>query len=330
MAAALDTMVAELCAAMGPDAIVMIANDHTLEPDADPANRDFNLDPLLEELGLLVRNPDRSIDWTKTTCFDRTPWPTAYVRDLSLNVEGEWPQGWVKAKTPQERAIRWQEAQKKLLAVTVDPPWSITQNGPTRDDLFFDCQNGVADAHLTVIPKLPGHYKVKLPTRQITFDQMFPPRMTSGRHADPGGGMLLLAYPGAIGERQGQRGIPMGKGGAQSRHIAPLVLALFGIPGSLRADETGSNSDLLWWMLDLPEAQRMALLPRVESYDALLRFADPSSPLGRRRVELTKYVESLGFDLEKYRSLAGGDLAPTAAGSSDSGSGLPEPTEDGR
>lgn len=310
MAAAIDSLVAQLCAAIGPDAIVILANDHTLQPDDDPANRDFRLDPLLEELGLLVRGADGAVDWPRTTCFDRTLWPGAYVRNLALNVEEDWPQGSVKAKTPQERTIRWQEAQRKLRGVKVDPPWSMVQGGPKSDDLFFDCQNVGVDTQVTVVPTLPGHTKVKLPARVLTIDQLFPPRPTSGRHADPG--MLLLAYPGAIGELQGKRGIPMGKGGALNRHIAPLVLALFGIPGSLRPDETGSNPDMLFWMLELGEAQRMTLQPRVESYDALVRFSDPSSPLGRRRIELTSYVEGLGYDLARYRSLAGRDQAATA------------------
>jgi predicted AlkP superfamily phosphohydrolase/phosphomutase len=326
VAMAIDRIVKELCDAMGQDAIVLLVNDHTLEPDVEAANRDFSLNGMLEELGFLARGPDGSIDWARSVCFDHTAWPRVYRRDLALNVEGEWPQGCVRLESPQERAVHWRRVQETLMKVKVSPPYPLTDK-TTRDDLFWKCEMGEADSHFTIVPILRGDVKLKLPAREVvrndvavklparefTMDQLFPPRPTSARHSDPG--MLLLSYAGERGERHGRRGVPMGKGGGQSRHVAPLVLGLFGIPCSQREDESASNADFLYWILDLEEAQRLVLMPRVESYEERVRFQDPTSLLGGRRRELERYVRELGYDFESARTLEQlepMDDAPTA------------------
>ena len=65
--------------------------------------------------------------------------------------------------------------------------------------------------------------------------------------------------------------------------------------------DCATASDMLFWMLSGDEPQRMVLMPRVRSYEELLRFADPNGRLGGRRVELAKYLDGLGFDFEKWR-----------------------------
>ena len=300
---AIDGLIAELCTAMGPDTIVVLTSDHTFERDAYPDDCDFNLNRLLEEVGLLVRKPDGAVDWSKTTCFDRTVWPHLLVRELALNVEGEWPQGWIKAGSPEERAARWQEVWK-VLDVQTNTPWSEKKGDPVRYDLAYRWEPSSDDAHYTLMPPpiLNEDTKVKVGDRDVTYGSLFPMRPTSGRHHPALPGMLLLSHPGAVGEAQGKRGIPMGKGGGQSRHIAPLILALYGIPPSASESESSANADLLFWMLSGDEPQRMVLMPRVESYEDLVRFGDPSGRLGRRRAELSKYLDDLGFDFAKWRA----------------------------
>jgi hypothetical protein len=125
--------------------------------------------------------------------------------------------------------------------------------------------------------------------------------------------MVLLSYPGAKGDAYGQRGIPMGKGGARSTHVAPLVLGLFGIPLPLAKEESTPTADYIWFMLDVPEAQEMALMPRVKDWESLVRFRDPTSPLGKARAENRRYVESLRytFDTPATRDLT--DAGPLGA-----------------
>ena len=309
VAAAIDRMVKELCDAMGPESVVLVVTDHAMTSDTETTNRDFSLDRLSEALGLLARAPDGSIDWSRTICFDRTPWETGFVRRLSINFKGEWPQGCVELPSPADRVLRWREVQAKVLGARLVAPFS-PPGMAVQDDVVWDWTMGEGDSYVTLVPMFPGDTRIRLPDgRQVTFEQLFPQRPTSGRHADPG--MLLLAYPGALGERNGRRGIPMGKGGGFNRQVAPLVLALYGIPCSRREDESAATADFLYWMLDFEEAQRMVLMPRVESYAARVRFDDPESLLGGRRRELARELRAMGFTFE-------GDAARTpSAGAGD-------------
>ncbi len=300
VAITIDVLVNELCAAMGPDALVMLVTDHTLEPDADIGNRDFNLNRLLEKIGLLVRNADGSVDYAKSTCFDHTVWPRHFIRYLSINFEGEWPNGFVAGGSPQVRSAKWREVQAKLFDVKIDKSY-VAADGAISHDLFLGCHMGEKDSQFVVYQALPGDTKVKLASGDVSLNAIFPPLQTSGRHIDPG--MLLLSYPGELGDRYGKRGIPMGKGGGYSRQVAPLVLGLYGIPGSERDDESGVAHDMLYWMLDVDEAQRLVLMPRVKSYEEAVGFEDPERPLGRRRAELREYLEKLGYDFESFRTL---------------------------
>jgi len=308
-----DAMVRELCDAMGPDTTVLLVTDHSLMPDAEPTNRNFSLNPLLEQLGLLARKQDGAIDWAKTRCFDRTQWESSIVRQLSINFVGEYPEGCVPAVGAQERATLWNEIQNQLGGVKTSQPVKIHDES-VRNTLFWEISMGEFDSRFVVYQTLPGDTKVEVPRGTTTLNALFPPRSTSAKHTranDPG--MLLLCYPGAQGDAYGQRGIPMGKGGARSTHVAPLVLGLFGIPLPLAVEETTPTADYVWWMLDVPEAQEMALLPRVRSWESLVRFKDPTSRLGAARAENKRYVRSLRytFDTPATRDLTdAGPLGP--------------------
>lgn len=309
----IDAMVRELCDAMGPDTTVILLTDHSLMPDAEPSNRILSLNPLLEQLGLLARRSDGAIDWARTRCFDRTPWESSIVRQLSINFVGECPEGSVPAVGAQERATLWNEIQNQLGGVKTSQPVKVHDES-VRNTLFWEISMGEFDSRFVVYQTLPGDTKVELPRGTTTFNALFPPRPTSAKHTranDPG--MLLLSYPGATGDAYGLRGIPMGKGGVRSTHVAPLVLGLFGIPLPLAKEETTPTADYVWFMLDVPEAQEMALAPRVTSWESLVRFREPDSRLGAKRAENRRYVESLRytFDTPATRDLTdAGPLGP--------------------
>jgi hypothetical protein len=324
-AVTIDALVREVCDAMhtaGGDPTVLIVTDHTLEPDVDVANRDFNLNPLLRELGLLVTKPDGSIDWSKSECFDRTDWPRLYVRRLCVNFQGEWPQGFVPKGSSIERAAAWHRIHARLKEVKLaDPAKYKLPDGHTSQDLIFDIQEGPVDSHFSVFQALTSDMRIVVPKasgppKTMTADELFPPRHTSGRHAahvtssnaiDPEPGMLLVSLPGEVGERVGRRGIPMGTGAAKGQYVAPLVLALFGIPPSSQPGETIAKPDGLFWMLDLPDAQEMVLAPRVDSYERVIRFKDAASPLGARRALVRQQVEALGWTFDQGRDEGGSD-----------------------
>jgi hypothetical protein len=120
VASAVDAMLGELVDAMGKEAVVLLACDHATLPDTDRANRDFNLNDLLERVGLLVRDAKREIDWSRTRVFDRPDWPPRFGRVLSMNFEGDWPQGFVKGGTAEERIAAWDQVRALLMPLKVD------------------------------------------------------------------------------------------------------------------------------------------------------------------------------------------------------------------
>lgn len=314
-AIALDAMVRDLCDAMGPDTTVLLVTDHALMPELELSNRDFNLNRLFEEVGLLKRLPDGSIDWAQTTCFDRTTWPTHFIRHVSINFAGEWPQGWIPKPTAQERAVRWREIQQKLVSLPIDRNWRDADGG-IHNSLFWDVKMGDEDSHFILFSTLPAETQVTFPDGKLLgLSTLFPLRYTYAKHTRAGDkmGMLLLSYPGEQGDAYGKRGVPMGKGGGRSYQIAPLVLGLYGIPLPEARDEATPTADFLYWMLDVREAQEMALMPRVASYEALVRFADPQSPLGAHRARMRDYVQSLRYSFDSAVNVAGIDLAPSGA-----------------
>ena len=319
---AIDAMVRDLCDAMGPDTTVVLVSDHSLQVDPEPANRDFSLNRLFERLGWLARNGDGSIDWAHTRCFDLTQWETNFIRHVSINFAGQWPQGSVPAPTAQERGVRWSEIQNQLLRLKTNQPVIVGDN-TMRPTLFWDMNMGDTDSHFIIYQMLRGETEVELPDgTKATVNQLFPPRYTYAKHTSISGpGTLLLSYPGAQGEAYGKRGIPMGKGGGRCLHVAPLILGLFGIPLSADPYETTASGDFLQWMLDVREAQEMAITPRVRSFEELVRFSDPASRLGMRRAELRRYVEGLKytFDQPATQTEPGAELQDGAAAPEESG-----------
>lgn len=291
VAKAIDAMTGDLIDALGKDAVVLIVSDHSMQADAGRANRDYDLDRLLEKLGWLVRDASGAIDWTKTRCFDRPAWGPNYERTLSINFEKDWPQGWVKGDTVGERAAAWNEIREKLLGLKVDRRWRLPRSNVDRDTLFGEDRVVPWDVAFTICPYLPPETKVRLPGGDVSLESLFPARRVSAKHADYG--VLLASFPGARGEELSQRLPPLGKDAARSSFIAPLVLALFGVPPSADEGESDVGSDMLFWLLDRDEAHRMAIR-RVESYGDALGRDDPTRPLGARRKELGALIESLG------------------------------------
>jgi predicted AlkP superfamily phosphohydrolase/phosphomutase len=289
VAKAIDSMTGELVDALGKDAVVLVVSDHSMQADAGRGNRDYDLDPLLERLGYLVRDANGAIDWTKTRCFDRPSWGPNFERILSINFEKDWPQGWVKGDTVKMRADAWNEIREKLLGLKVDRHWRLPRSNVDRDTLFGEDHVMPWDVAFTVCPFLPPETKVKLPGGDVPLNSLFPVRRASAKHADYG--VLLASFPGARGEELAQRQPPLGKDGARAPFIAPFVLALFGVPPSADENESEVGSDMLFWMLERDEAHRTAIR-RVESYGDALGRDDPARPLGARRKELAALIDS--------------------------------------
>jgi type I phosphodiesterase/nucleotide pyrophosphatase len=291
VAAAVDSMLGELVDAMGKEAVVLLVSEHGMQPDVDRANRNFNLDRLLQDTGLLVRDKSGAVDWSRTRVFDHPDWPPRFGRVLSMNFEGDWPHGFVKGGTAQERNDAWESIRNQLFALKVDPPWKAP-NGKTYKGMFWGTDASDWDMEFAVYQSFVSDAKVHLPEGDRPLSFYFPPRRSSAKHSDPG--VLFVAYPGAVGEALAKRQPPLGKDACASVHVAPFVLSLFGIPRSSIEKESGVGADMLFWLLEREEAHRVAI-GRVESYAETLKRDDPGSELGARRAELMKYVEELGY-----------------------------------
>jgi predicted AlkP superfamily phosphohydrolase/phosphomutase len=283
---AVDAMLGELVDAMGKEAVVVLASDHSLIPDADRSNRDFNMNRLLERTGLLVRDAQGGIDWSRTKVFDHADWPARFERQLSLNFEGDWPQGFLKGGTAEERNAVREQIRAQLNALKVDRRWK-DPNGRLFDSLFWGSDVVGWDLTFAVYQSFAADAKVRLSDGDVPLSQLFPSRRTSCKHVDPG--VLFVAWPGAAGEKLAARQPPLGKDAAASVHVAPFVLSLFGIPRSADEDESSSSADTLYWLLERDEAHRIAI-GRVGSYAEALRRDDPKSELGARRAEFKRYV----------------------------------------
>ena len=261
VAKAVDAMTGELIDALGKDAVVLIVNDHAVHADAGRSNRDYDLDPLLERLGLLVRDASGAIDWTKTRCFDRPAWPPNWERILSINFEKDWPQGWVKGDTVGERAAAWREIRDQLLAIKVDRRWKVPRSNVDRDTLFIEDRVLPWDVAFTVYPGFSPDTKVKLPGGDVALNALFPPRRASAKHAEVG--VFMAAVPDAHGEALAQRLPPLGRRRGAAPFIAPLVSRCSASrPPPTRANRRGS--DMLFWLLERDEGAPPAIR-RVES-----------------------------------------------------------------
>jgi len=326
VAAVLDRFVGEIRAAAGESAVLMIVSEHGAASASDRAQRmrNYNLNRLLEKLGLLVRAPDGSIDWSRTRCFDRDTAHWNSARRLSLNFASDYPQGFLASGSSTERRDAWKNVLRTLSAVTTDHRWrdpgpsegSARAKGEETTDLFWLNRPAPWEMIFVVWHRFPLDTRLFLRGSELgTIDALLPLADHSGRHRDRDG-FLLISPVGRDGLCAPGRPAPLGQDVALPTQVAPTLLALFDLPRPidvLKADPgltSGSDAgeaapeafkqyvEIAWppllWIFEWDELRRLALL-RVPSYRGFIGRRLPDTELGRRNGRLLDTYRKLGY-----------------------------------
>ena len=294
----LDEQIGMLLQAMGPDTTLVLVSGHGFEPHFDPYARSMNLNPVLERLGLLTRADDGSIDWNKTSCFDREMQPWRIIRLLSLNFQDQYPQGIVPPPASDEASAifdRWKPILQALDSVTVSPSWQHTQTGTMSDSLFFFKAPVSAPDRRTqfgVFTSFPAETMVTFPneTHRIPIDDLFPLKNQSAIANSEG--FVAFALPGEEGERLAARHAPMGQEFASRVWVAPTILSLFGLP--LGTENIEMDDKALLWLLDPDKAQKAAIR-RIQSYERTIGRFEPGTPINERYRQMKDHLLELGY-----------------------------------
>ena len=296
-AVALDGALGRILARMGDDTTVVMVSGHGLAPNTSVTERENNLNPLFEKLGLLHRKPDGTVDYSRTKVFDSPLDPWQIFRRIAMNFEGDYPEGFVDASNDEARAREWNEVRGVLRQLEVRPAWNLPGapgQAPQRFNGLFGYEGEIPwEMQYGVCNVMTSATQIVFPDgRFVGADELFPPKRQSGRHSE--GGFLGIAYPGSDGEWAGGQKPPLGKEIAFQLSIAPTVLALFGLPHANDGNPDTRQPEPLYWMLPNQEGQ-WAAIREVESFDGIEGRQDPGTPEGQRHTQLREQLESIGY-----------------------------------
>jgi predicted AlkP superfamily phosphohydrolase/phosphomutase len=290
VAATLDFFLGQLVTQMGQEAAVLVVSDHGFAAHAEPGNRHYNLNQLFEKLGLLVRAEDGSVDYSKTRCWDWPAAPWNFIRTASMNFSPDYPDGFVAAEDSGARVQVWDEIVAQLNQIQTNHSWRNPQTGRNGNGLFLGQIRVPWDMDFGVYHQFPSKTQVRIQGQTFALDELFPPRRQTGRHDQ--GGFLRVTLPGAEGERAAQRAAPIGQGYIMPRHLAPTVLALFGLP---RAESEMENlAKPVLWVFDRDLGQRLSIYT-VPSLEEPVGRKNPDTAIGERHAMLANYLEELGY-----------------------------------
>ena len=88
-----DVVLGKIMELSGPDTVIVVVSDHGGGIKAE-GELNFNLDPLLEQWGLLNHTADgKSIDWSRTAVYDSTKRAWYEKRELFVNLRADGPFG---------------------------------------------------------------------------------------------------------------------------------------------------------------------------------------------------------------------------------------------
>src|SRR5262249_31069682 len=81
------------------------------------ATRSATVSPLIQPCG---QSFSKLSEFCRTKCFAGASWPANFERQISLNFEKDWPQGWIKGDTVAERVALDPALRPVLLEVERD------------------------------------------------------------------------------------------------------------------------------------------------------------------------------------------------------------------
>lgn len=298
-AVTLDGFVGELHDAMGAEETsALVVSAHGFVPNPDPFDRDYNLNGVLERLGLLQRDPEGGIDFETTQVFDRPSSPWNFIRMLSMNFEGDYPLGFVPATQPDVRASAWDQVSEQLYSVRASYRWKRTNRDPSTgaithsntQEIFHGSGAIPWKMQWGVYQAFPADTRFTIAGQECPIDEIFPARTSTGRHDL--GGFLLLSLPGEEGRYAVLRDPPLGQDIAGSRNIVPTILALFDLPRQVEGPLAHAGPILWAFRLDAAQQHAISIVPDLEF---VVGRDDPTTEVGGRLKELRAYLKNIGY-----------------------------------
>ncbi len=290
-----DRVVGQYVARAEPGTTFILVSDHGMEPIHAQSGRSLPEDQtvyrnmslfrpvgilqLLEQLGLVVRQDEDSIDWARTTAFPNGDKALTWEVGFCLNVEGREPKGSVKP-----------EDYDRVLAETA----ALLKNVRSDADgapLFIDIQsrphNSVTEIVARVNPALPPDTAFTVDGRTFTLGSLLEGYDMSGAHLFAPDGILLVSGPAV------QPGSEVGR--TNIYDVAPTICLLLGLP--LPADFTGSVLDIWDDDTELPEVESIpSFRGVVPGFDADGtrpggHSLEPLSPAAEERLKSLGYIQ---------------------------------------
>lgn len=290
-----DRIVGQYVARAEPGTTFIIVSDHGMEPIHAQGGRSLPEDKtvyrnmslyrpvgilqLLEQLGLVARQEDDSIDWARTTAFPNGDKALTWEVGFCLNVEGREPQGSVSP-----------EAYDRVLAETASRLRGVRSDG-TGSPLFIEVeqrpQNSAAEIQARVNPGLEPETTFTINGRTVTLGSLLEEYDMSGAHLFAPDGILLVAGPAIRPDSRVAR--------SDIYDVAPIICRLLGLP--LPADFAGGAPDLWRDNVTHPEAKPIpSYLGVVPGFDGEgIRSGDhglePLSPAAEERLKSLGYIQ---------------------------------------
>jgi predicted AlkP superfamily phosphohydrolase/phosphomutase len=290
-----DRVVGQYVARAEPGTTFILVSDHGMEPIQAQSGRSLPQDQtvfrnmslfrpvgilqLLERLDLVVRRPDDSIDWSRTTVFPNGDKALTWEVGFCLNVEGREPQGTVK---PEDYDRVLNETTALLGSIR-----SSEDGAPLFIEIRTRPRNRVTEILARVNPGLSTDTAFTVHGRTFTLGSLLEAYDMSGAHLFAPDGILLVSGP-AIqpGSKAGRTDI---------YDVAPTICQLLGLP--LPDDFTGSVLDIWDDDTELPEVESIpSYRGVVPGFDADGnrpgdQSLEPLSPAAEERLKSLGYIQ---------------------------------------
>ncbi len=237
-----DRVVGQYMARAEPGTTFILVSDHGMEPIHAQGGRSLPEDQtiyhnmslfrpvgilqLLEQLGLVVRQSDDSIDWARTTAFPNGDKALTWEVGFCLNVEGREPQGSVKTDD-YDRVLAETAALLKNVRSDAD-------GAPLFIEVHSRPHNSAAEIMAQVNPGLDPATAFTIHGRTFTLGSLLENYDMSGAHLFAPDGILLVSGPAVSPQSD--------VGRTNIYDVAPTICQLLGLP--LPADFTGETLDI--------------------------------------------------------------------------------------
>ena len=211
-----DDTLGRLMEIADPETTWVILSDHGFQAQAPQLEKIYiyNLDSILDGLGLLRFWKGKQIDWKNAVCYTSRQLEWSPVAFLSLNLKGRETNGIV---APGQKEAKLKEIAEQLRGITLE------RSGRSLFVVEPPPEGRKHRGDLRVYPQFePGDFEdsVRIGDQRVSVSEMFTIVPISGTHNIEG--VLIFSGPGI------KQGTVLGK--FHTVDVAPTILALAGLP----------------------------------------------------------------------------------------------------